>query len=99
MRRTFVASLLESRFGHFQRPPDRWVGKKDAIVPHDRKAQVLTKPMVREFVLVFVPLLPNRKRVLEPWFRVNDSFHKDLEPAETVCHRTEHGENRVFALK
>src|SRR6267154_1346977 len=98
-KRTFVARLLESRFGYFQRPLDRWVGNDDAIIPHDCKAQILARSMVREIVFFFVPFLPNRKRVFEPRFSIGDSFHEGFDPADAVGHRTEHGGNRVLALE
>lgn len=87
-RKTFVACILKSRFGDLQRPPDRWVGNNDAIIPHDCKAQIPARPVVHKIVLVFVPFLPNRKRVIEPWFSVNHSFHEDFDTDDAVCHGT-----------
>ena len=63
----------------------------NTVIPHDRKAKLLTIVTILELVFVFVPFLMHGQWVFEPRFRLYDRFHERLQSRDTIGERAEDG--------
>jgi hypothetical protein len=65
--------------GHFKGADDGGLRSNKTIIPEDAESELLPTTVFYETILVLIPLLPGRKRVLQPWLLTNDSLHKQLD--------------------
>ena len=63
----------------------------NTVVPHDRKAKLLTIVAIPELVFIFVPFLVCGQWVFEPRFRLDNRLHERLQPRDAIGDRAEDG--------
>jgi hypothetical protein len=78
-------------FSHFKSAYDGGLRNNKTIIPEDAESELLPTTVLFEKILVLIPVLSGRKRVLQPGFPTYDSLHKQFDAAKV---RREWSENR-----
>jgi hypothetical protein len=75
------------------------MGDNFSVIPQHTKTQLLATSMIDNFIFVFLPLLPDNKRIHKPGFPRKNGPHKEFQRSETGRDRPEDREKGFLAFE